>query len=242
MNATTREWWYRGISAGLALGAHGLLLGGGLLWWPVQEVATDTAMSVVMVDLDIAAPSAPPAEPPPAPPQPLLLRRQATSQPMPPPAPPPNEAALEQIAPVLEYAEASTLEPAPETPPDADNAFLLQTDTTPTSPPQQAVSSPLPQAVMSWQQQLLTHLQHHRRYPGQARHLRQEGIAHVRFSVDRQGRVSHPHIERASGHRLLDEETLATVHRANPVPPPPMEVTGNPVDVVVPVSFHLHRR
>jgi len=95
---------------------------------------------------------------------------------------------------------------------------------------------------MTWQQQLLDHLQHYRDYPAKARRQRLEGITHVRFSVDRQGRVSHPRIERPSGHRLLDEETLATVHRASPVPPPPMDIPGDPVDVVVPVSFHLHRR
>jgi len=238
MSVTTRERWYRGISAGLALGAHGLLIGGGLLWQPVQEVATNTAISVVMVELNMLPPSLPPAESSPSPPQQPARTQHDTSRPIPPP-----DVALEPA--VFEHTLASMPEPLPPqapqntsqtTPPQVDTAPASQSATQPTA------SAASQQAITSWQQQLLAHLQHYRRYPGQARRLRQQGVAHVRFSVDRQGRVSQPRIEHPSGYPLLDEETLATVHRASPVPPPPVDMPGNPVDVVMPVSFHLRRR
>lgn len=94
----------------------------------------------------------------------------------------------------------------------------------------------------TWRGILLGHLERYRRYPRQAERRRQQGVAHVRFLVDRQGHVSAPEISRSSGHRLLDEETLATVRRASPVPPPPAGVAGDPVSVTVPVNFHLRRR
>jgi len=233
MRTATRERWYRGISLGLALGAHGLLLGGALLWRPAQDVTSQaTAMSVVMVELD-SAPSLPATPAPPPPPKPPQARQ----------TPVPAPRALDEVLPESippEHSEPLALEPAPEISPDANTSALPQPDTAPAI--QAAAQQAAPHTINAWQQQLLAHLQRYRRYPVQARRQRQQGIAHVRFSVNRQGQVSHPRIEQPSGHRLLDEETLATVHRANPVPPPPMEVTGNPVDVVVPVSFHLRRR
>jgi protein TonB len=86
---------------------------------------------------------------------------------------------------------------------------------------------------------LLGHLERHRRYPRQAERLRHQGIAHVRLTVDHTGDVSNPRIVRSSGHAALDLETLATVRRANPVPPPPTELAPFPLEVVVPVEFFI---
>jgi len=235
MNATTRELWCRGICLGLALSANGLLIGGSLLWRPEQIPATDATRALVMVDLDIAPAPSPPALPPP--------QRPPETRPIPHPASPQEPRTIERIIPEPFPRPAQnkqSFEHLPQTSDALPSPVPPLTDFAPA--PQPSASTTHPQAVTSWQQQLLAHLQHYRRYPAQARRLRQQGIAHVRFSVDRLGQISHPRIEHPSGHRLLDEETLATVHRANPVPPPPADITGNPVDVVVPVSFHLRRR
>jgi len=239
-----RTRWYQGISLGLALAVHGLFVYGGLQWQSAQEIATDTVMTTVMVDLD--TPPHPPAAPLTPQPGPGRILPSPIPQPAPAPTPPtpPANAAPEHITPIPEHAMESAPTPLPEDSPATANTHLPQADTAPTSPPtiQSVATIPPPQAIMNWQQQLLAHLQRYRGYPRQAKRLRQEGIAHVRFSVNRRGQVSHPRIEHPSGYQLLDKETLATVHRANPVPPPPLEVTGNPVDVVVPVSFHLRKR
>ena len=97
-------------------------------------------------------------------------------------------------------------------------------------------------ANATWQGLLLGHLQQHRRYPRQSERLRQQGVVYVRFAVYRDGRVSGARIERGSGFALLDQETLETVQRASPVPVPPAEVAGDPVEVMVPVAFYLRGR
>ncbi|WP_142950604.1 energy transducer TonB, partial [Bacillus sp. AFS076308] len=79
----------------------------------------------------------------------------------------------------------------------------------------------------------------YRRYPRSAERSHQEGIAYVRFTVDRQGNVLSSQVDRSSGYPGLDQETLATVRRASPVPPPPSAIQGDPIDVVVPVVFSL---
>lgn len=96
-------------------------------------------------------------------------------------------------------------------------------------------------ATATWQGALLAHLERFRRYPRQAERLHQQGVSYVRFAVDRQGHVSSIRLDRSSGFELLDRETLDTVSRGNPVPPPPAEIEGDPVDVLVPVAFFLRR-
>lgn len=95
--------------------------------------------------------------------------------------------------------------------------------------------------MTTWQSALLGHLAQYRRYPRQAERNHQQGIAYVRFAVDREGHVLGSRVERSSGHPLLDQETLATLHRASPVPPPPKAIQGDPVEVVVPVMFFLRK-
>jgi TonB family C-terminal domain len=94
-------------------------------------------------------------------------------------------------------------------------------------------------AVPTWQGELLAHLEQFKRYPRSARMRREEGMAVVRFVVDREGRVVSVRLERTSGADALDEESLALVDRAQPLPPPPDEVAGNRIEVVVPVQFQL---
>jgi protein TonB len=48
-------------------------------------------------------------------------------------------------------------------------------------------------------------------------------------------------INKSSGFELLDDEVLALVQRAQPVPSPPPEVTGDRIELLVPVAFSLHK-
>ncbi len=47
---------------------------------------------------------------------------------------------------------------------------------------------------------------------------------------------------RYAGHPLLDAETLATVRGGSPVPAPPPEIGGDPVEVMVPAAFFIRWR
>ncbi|MBL8645222.1 MAG: TonB family protein [Rhodospirillaceae bacterium] len=53
----------------------------------------------------------------------------------------------------------------------------------------------------------------------------------------RRGRIVSAKLERPSGFAVLDDEALALVTRAQPLPPPPPEVAGDPLVMIVPVDF-----
>ncbi|MEJ1965013.1 MAG: energy transducer TonB [Gammaproteobacteria bacterium] len=200
-------------------------------------------LEAVMVDLTPlpVAPLARPTEVPPGPTQQEQRRLESEIEPPPVPrlelppdpnafgdlyTPPPQETAV----PNIPGAEQTTSPPAVSAAPDSRYAA------------QQTTAGSSSQAVVNWQSVLLGHLERFKRYPRRAERLRQEGVAYVRFSVDRNGNVRNGRIERSSGYPALDEETLAVVERANPVPPPPPEVVGDPVEVMVPVTFYLSKR
>ena len=58
------------------------------------------------------------------------------------------------------------------------------------------------------------------------------------FSLDRGGHGQEARIVHAAGHPLLDEEALATLLRAQPLPAVPDDFS-TPRSVTMPVSFRL---
>ncbi len=216
------------------------------LWWSLRtpvRVLDEQPLEAVMVDM-APTPEAPPAAPTEIPPGPAQQEQQR-SQPTPAPRvqrePPPQEP---------DVVDAYVPPQPREQPPASDTHTVEQT----LAPPdvtarvseryaaRQTTAGQQAQASVTWQGLLLGHLEKYRRYPRLAERMRQEGVSYVRFSVDRQGNVSQARIGRSSGHEALDQATLDTVARATPVPAPPAEVTGNPVEVMVPVQFFINRR
>ena len=57
------------------------------------------------------------------------------------------------------------------------------------------------------------------------------------FTMNRDGRVLSAPITRSAGWDEVDAETLALMHRAEPLPAPPADVPGDPLTLTVPVSF-----
>ena len=88
---------------------------------------------------------------------------------------------------------------------------------------------------------LMAHLGRHKRYPAEARAQRQEGVATVRFSMDRSGRVLSVRLENGSGSALLDQEALAILQRAAPLPRIPEVLTGDVLELVIPIQFSLRQ-
>jgi len=241
MSMDARGGWVRGGSLAAALALHGAWLGGALWWLPAHDAVRETSGSLVMVELAQAIPAPPAAAEPEPEPEPPPARTQPVPKPSPKPELRPEiiPAAIDVVAEADPEPEVLAASPSAAITP---GQAATQTTSAPAANAAAAPAASTQQALSLWQAQLLAHLQRYRRYPRQAERQRQQGVSYVRFAVDRQGRISQPQIERASGYRLLDEETLATVRRASPVPPPPPDVSGNPVEVVVPVSFYLRRR
>jgi periplasmic protein TonB len=93
--------------------------------------------------------------------------------------------------------------------------------------------------IPKWQSQVAATLERNKRYPPDARAKRHEGVIQVAFSVDRKGHLVASRIVRGSGHSSLDQETLHLLRRAQPFPPPPEELAGDRVDLIVPIRFDL---
>lgn len=97
-----------------------------------------------------------------------------------------------------------------------------------------------PRIDVSWQALLLRRLQQFKNYPRAARERGEQGVALLGFSVDRDGRVTDRKIVRSSGHADLDNEVLAMVERAQPLPAFPPSMSEPQLSLTVPIRFSLH--
>jgi protein TonB len=104
-----------------------------------------------------------------------------------------------------------------------------------TAPPQ----ANAPRAVARWESTLTAHLEHFKRYPPEARARGDEGTAMVAFTIDHEGRLVSSRIVRSSGSATLDQETLAMLARAQPMPKPPDNILDSELSFVVPVRFNI---
>ncbi|EGY02360.1 TonB protein [Nitrospirillum viridazoti Y2] len=95
-------------------------------------------------------------------------------------------------------------------------------------------------SVPTWQGLLLAQLERFKRYPADAQTRHQQGVAYLRFTMDRDGRVLSSRLEKSSGYELLDREVQALIERAQPLPKPPPELGSDRVELVVPIAFSLH--
>jgi protein TonB len=74
------------------------------------------------------------------------------------------------------------------------------------------------------------------RYPAAARSRGATGVATVNFSLDARGQVTSASLAQSSGDSTLDEDAVATVRRASPLPAPP---EGAPHAYTVPIHYRL---
>jgi protein TonB len=105
--------------------------------------------------------------------------------------------------------------------------------------PMPGASSRDSNALPNWKSQLVARLERYKRYPSEARSRGEGGVAQLAFSIDRNGGVHHARILRSSGSSLLDRETLSLVERAQPLPPPPPEMGGAQIAIVVPIRYNI---
>jgi periplasmic protein TonB len=141
-------------------------------------------------------------------------------------APPPKEE-TKRPEPEAEVALPKPEPPKPEPPPEAKQAAAPQAARTP------------PQSVVRWQGRLAAHIERFKRYPAEARSHSVTGTVIVSYTIDREGHLLRSSIVQSSGSAALDQEALAMLVRAQPMPRPPEELSSNEVICVMHVGFNL---
>lgn len=194
-------------------------------------------------------PEPPPPEPepvveePPPPPEPPPVVEPEVVLPKPPPEPPKPKPEVKKEPPKPQPEKPKPEKPKPPRPvAQPVQQAPVAAPPAPAAAPVAAAPAPSAapsRAVPTWQGRVLGHLERHKRYPRSAQARRQEGVAQVRFTIDREGRVLSVQLDRSSGHSALDEETVEMVRRASPLPAPPEEMGQDRIELVVPVQFFI---
>jgi periplasmic protein TonB len=101
------------------------------------------------------------------------------------------------------------------------------------------VRPPSASELGAYRDRLAAHLKAYQRYPALARARREEGLVVVDVTIRRDGGIVTMTIEHGSGSQLLDDEALATLKRADPLPAMPTELPGATMALMFPLRFHL---
>jgi protein TonB len=154
------------------------------------------------------------------------------------PAEPPRPPEMPSLPPRQEMPRAPrSSNPAEAPSPPADPVARTSAPKSIPAPPAPSASSA---SSATWEAELLAHLEKYRRYPAAARARREQGVAHVRFRMDREGHVLSAEIRRSSGSVALDRAALDTLRRAQPLPAIPAD-RPDPLELAVPIEFFIKR-
>jgi periplasmic protein TonB len=232
------------ICIALALGIHAAGAAALLARWNADS---DQVANAPLIMIELAAlPVAPDIKPTELPPGP----QQTQAEPEPAPVKPIEKTVELPPVPQAEALLTATPPPKPiekpiERKPRQRHASLSSAPSTAehqaerAAAPMPGASSQNSDAVPNWKSQLVARLERYKQYPSQAQSRGEQGVAQLAFSIDRNGAVHHARIVQSSGSSLLDEATLALVERAAPLPPPPPEVTGAQIAIVVPIRYNI---
>ncbi|CAH1657338.1 MULTISPECIES: energy transducer TonB [unclassified Chelatococcus] len=105
--------------------------------------------------------------------------------------------------------------------------------------PSQGVTQAPSRAPATWKNLLNAHLKRHQRYARELQDRNQRGTAYVTFTIDRSGRVLSARLGRSSGSAMIDQEAVATLQRASPLPAPPPEIRGATLSLSIPIVYNL---
>jgi TonB family protein len=106
--------------------------------------------------------------------------------------------------------------------------------------PAQGAGASARRVRVTWQKELVAHLDRHKHYP--AERSRKSAEILVSFALDRMGHVLSTAIVKGSGDAAFDQAALAMVRRSDPVPPPPPLVADEGLNFTLPVIFKVKGR
>lgn len=192
----------------------------------VEAVATPMAPPARIADAQPVAPPKPRPRLKPKPPEPQRITPPAATD-----IPAPDAAAT--ATPVREQVART----APSVAGSAGKSGIQ--DRSDTGAADATAGGGAPGASADYMSYLLAWLQKHKEYPQSARRRRQQGTALLYFEMDRDGHIHTASLRQSSGYTALGDEARALIRRAEPLPPPPPEVIGERIRLVVPVQFFL---
>ncbi|ACA15660.1 TonB family protein [Methylobacterium sp. 4-46] len=253
-----RTAWPIWLAAGafvLALHASGLVLALGAA---VPDESDDLGASALEIGLEMAAPRREPSDLPPGPEAEeaaaaqAMVQQQATETPTELPKAVPTEAEdPDRIVspdatrkPQEDKPEVKRTETSASQDSVASEAAAVPTSETMREAPRSTApvlgtGESARRARVTWQKQLLAHLDRHKRYPSGA--AQATGQVTVTFVLDRLGRVASASVSAGSGDAALDRAALAMMQRADPVPPPPPLVADEGLTFAIPVVFRAKK-
>lgn len=223
----------------------------GVLFWHQRPAAEGVSIPAIMVDL-APAPAAQQIQTQDLAPGPEMEEAEA-----PPPEPPKREMVEEQLPPTPAQPEPVVaappkVEPKPEPEPVKPKPVQEQVKKKPTKKPPAprttaapkadriAPDAPAPSAgagaaaaAATYRSILFAHLQRFKRNNAS----NERGTAAVSFTVARSGHASGIRLARSSGYPSIDQEVVALVQRAQPLPPFPSEMREASIHIIAPFSF-----
>jgi protein TonB len=193
-----------------------------------EQVATPAAPRQIAEQVDSETPRfdpSPAPEPEVALPKPVEVKE----------VEPEEEKQQQEVLPQEAAAQAS---PAPMTtaPPPIDAPPTARA-----AAPVAGASTAPAEARASWHKALTSHLNEFKRYPHEAEARGIQGVVTLEFTIDRSGHVLASRVAQSSGSVQLDDEALAALRRASPLPAPPDQIAGASFDLGVPFQFRLRR-
>jgi periplasmic protein TonB len=195
---------------------------------PLMEEAMLTPQAAKEVKREVEK-EMPTVEPSPAPePEVVLPKPQPVTEKT------PEEVKPEETKQTQKAAEQAVAAPLTMAPPRVD-----ATEQPVAAAPSPGSAAAAARAKAAWEKSIVTHLNRFKRYPEAARAHGNQGDVAVQFTLDRGGGVIGSRIVRSSGSSALDEEALAVLRRANPLPAPPEHVNGTTFDLTLPIQFRI---
>ena len=92
----------------------------------------------------------------------------------------------------------------------------------------------------SFESRVLAHINRFKKYPPSARKAHIEGVVMLHFVMDAGGHVTQADIQKSSGRPVLDNEALAMIQRAQPLPALPADFPTRTLNAVVSIEFSLN--
>lgn len=241
-----------GAAAIAIVALHAAVIAAALLWYERPEPAGVT-LQPIMVDL-MPAPTAQRIQPEDLAPGPQVQEAEAPpieppktekideQLPPTPPQPEPVVAAPPKVEPKPEPVEVKP-KPVPEREKKpikerrVEKSTAAKADRVAPDRPSPTSGASAAAAAASYRSRLVAHLARFKRWPSGAEARGERGKALVNFTLTRDGRVRGARLTKSTGFASLDQEAMAWIRRAQPMPPFPAEIRASSMNFTAPLSW-----